>query len=67
MISGGTAVNIWRARPLVTWEYRCLPDRDPGKILATVQARAEAEVLPNTAPAPRKPRSTPNSMPNIPA
>jgi len=46
MISGGTAVNILAREALVTWEYRCLPDRDPGKILATVQARAEAEVLP---------------------
>jgi acetylornithine deacetylase len=30
----------------VTWEYRCLPDRDPQKILDRVEARARAEILP---------------------
>jgi acetylornithine deacetylase len=46
VISGGTAVNILAREAHVTWEYRCLPDRDPEKILATVQARAQSEVLP---------------------
>ena len=46
VISGGTAVNILAREALVTWEYRCLPDRDPEKILAAVRARAENEVLP---------------------
>ena len=46
VISGGTAVNILAREALVTWEYRCLPDRDPKKILAAVRARAENEVLP---------------------
>ena len=46
VISGGTAVNILAREALVTWEYRCLPDRDPQKILDTVQQRAEAQILP---------------------
>lgn len=46
MISGGTAVNILAREAEVTWEYRCLPDRDPDKIVARVNERAEAEVLP---------------------
>jgi len=46
MISGGTAVNILAREALVTWEYRCLPDRDPQKILDAVRARADAEILP---------------------
>jgi acetylornithine deacetylase len=46
VIAGGTAVNILAARADVTWEYRCLPDRDPQVILKDVQRRAEAEILP---------------------
>ncbi len=46
VIGGGTAVNILAARADVTWEYRCLPDRDPQAILDTVSRRAESEVLP---------------------
>lgn len=46
MIRGGTAVNILAREAEVTWEYRCLPDRDPQKILDRVAARAEAEILP---------------------
>jgi acetylornithine deacetylase len=46
VISGGTAVNILAGRAEVTWEYRCLPDRDPDTILETVRRRAENEILP---------------------
>jgi acetylornithine deacetylase len=46
VISGGTAVNILARQAEVTWEYRCLPDRDPKQILETVQRRAENEILP---------------------
>ncbi len=46
VIQGGTAVNILAKEADVTWEYRCLPDRDPDKIIARVKSRAEAEVLP---------------------
>ena len=46
MISGGTAVNILAREAEVTWEYRCLPDRDAGKIVERVRHRAETEVLP---------------------
>jgi acetylornithine deacetylase len=46
VIQGGTAVNILAREAEVTWEYRCLPDRDPNRIIARVKSRAEAEVLP---------------------
>ncbi len=46
VIHGGTAVNILAREAEVTWEYRCLPDRDPTKIVERVKARAAAEVLP---------------------
>jgi acetylornithine deacetylase len=46
VIHGGTAVNILAREAEVTWEYRCLPDRDPAKIIARVKSRADAEVLP---------------------
>ena len=46
MISGGTAVNILAREAEATWEYRCLPDRDPNKIVERVRQRADAEVLP---------------------
>ncbi|HKQ45757.1 MAG TPA: acetylornithine deacetylase [Rhizomicrobium sp.] len=46
VIHGGTAVNILAREADVTWEYRCLPDRDPEKIIARVEQRAAAEILP---------------------
>ena len=46
VIHGGTAVNILAREADVTWEYRCLPDRDPSKIIARVEQRAAAEILP---------------------
>ncbi len=46
VIEGGTAVNILAREAQVTWEYRCLPDRDPEKILETVRERAEKDILP---------------------
>jgi acetylornithine deacetylase len=46
MIGGGTAVNILARDAEVTWEYRCLPDRDPQAILDRVAQRAAAEILP---------------------
>jgi len=46
VIHGGTAVNILAREAEVTWEYRCLPDRDPSKIIDRVKARSEAEILP---------------------
>ncbi len=45
-ISGGTVVNVLAREALVTWEYRALPDRDPGKIVETVKRRAASEILP---------------------
>ena len=53
VIAGGTAVNILAKEAEVTWEYRCLPDRDASKIVERVKQRAAAEVLPKyTARAP---------------
>ena len=49
VIHGGTAVNILAREAEVTWEYRCLPDRDPGQDRRTREAAA------------RKPRSCPNT------
>ena len=46
VIGGGTAVNILAKEADITWEYRCLPDRDPQAILDRVAARATAEILP---------------------
>ena len=46
MIEGGSAVNILARDAKVTWEYRGLPDRDAGKVVDTVRARAEALILP---------------------
>jgi len=46
VMSGGTAVNILARTAEVTWEYRCLPDRDPDAILETVRRRMDAEILP---------------------
>ncbi len=46
MIEGGSAVNILARHALVTWEYRCLPDRDMAKVVETVVQRAETEILP---------------------
>src|SRR6267154_2852886 len=44
VIHGGTAVNILAREAEVTWEYRCLPDRDPAKIVERVKERAQAEI-----------------------
>jgi acetylornithine deacetylase len=46
VIHGGTAVNILAREAEVTWEYRCLPDRDPQKIIDRVKTRTESEILP---------------------
>jgi acetylornithine deacetylase len=46
VVHGGTAVNILARQAEVTWEYRCLPDRDPQKIVERVRALTEADVLP---------------------
>jgi acetylornithine deacetylase len=46
VIGGGTAVNILARDAEVTWEYRCLPDRDPQAILDRVEQRAMSEILP---------------------
>ena len=46
VVGGGTAVNILAKEADVTWEYRCLPDRDPQKILDRVEQRATGEILP---------------------
>ena len=45
VIEGGTAVNILAREAEVTWEYRCLPDRDPEKILKTVRERTDNNLL----------------------
>lgn len=49
MIAGGTATNILARETIVTWEYRNLPDRDPGVIVDTVKRRAAGEILPKYA------------------
>jgi acetylornithine deacetylase len=46
VIHGGTAVNILAREAEVTWEYRCLPDRDPNRIIERVKERAAMEILP---------------------
>ncbi len=46
VIAGGTAVNILAREADVTWEYRCLPDRDPQNILDRVEQRAHGDILP---------------------
>jgi acetylornithine deacetylase len=46
MIQGGSAVNILAREALVTWEYRCLPDRDPDAVVAAIRRRAESDILP---------------------
>lgn len=46
MIAGGTATNILAKETLVTWEYRNLPDRDPGTITETVARRVANDLLP---------------------
>jgi acetylornithine deacetylase len=46
MIEGGSASNILARDARVTWEYRALPDRDAGAIVARVRERAEHEILP---------------------
>ena len=60
VIQGGTAVNILAREAEVTWEYRCLPDRDPQKIVDRVKARAAARNPAQISTrARRKPPSTP--------
>ncbi len=49
MIQGGSAVNILARDAKVTWECRCLPDRDPLKVIDTVKARAARDILPKYA------------------
>src|SRR6478735_10841101 len=46
VIHGGTAVNILAKEAEVTWEYRCLPDRDPSKIIEREKTRTASEILP---------------------
>jgi acetylornithine deacetylase len=46
MIAGGSAVNILAREALVTWEYRCLPDRDAEAILRDVAQRTARDILP---------------------
>jgi acetylornithine deacetylase len=46
MIHGGSAVNILAREALVTWEYRCLPDRNADDIVNLIKARAAADILP---------------------
>jgi acetylornithine deacetylase len=46
VIQGGTAVNILAREADVTWEYRCLPDRDPRKILDRVAQLSRDTILP---------------------
>jgi acetylornithine deacetylase len=46
VVGGGTAVNILAKEADVTWEYRCLPDRDPQAILDRVEQRAVQDILP---------------------
>ncbi len=46
MVGGGTAVNVLARDALVTWEYRCLPDRDPSRIVERVVSNAENVILP---------------------
>jgi len=45
VISGGTAVNVLARDARVVWEYRALPDRDPGTIVAAVTAEADGAIL----------------------
>jgi acetylornithine deacetylase len=49
MIEGGSAVNILARHARVTWECRCLPDRDAGKVIETVRSRAAEQILPKYA------------------
>jgi acetylornithine deacetylase len=46
VIQGGTAVNILAHEADVTWEYRCLPDRDPQAILDRVAQLSRDAILP---------------------
>jgi acetylornithine deacetylase len=46
VVHGGTAVNILAREAEVTWEYRCLPDRDPQAILDRVEELAAQDILP---------------------
>lgn len=46
VIEGGTALNILPDRCRFEFEFRTLPDQEPGELLARVQAFAETELLP---------------------
>jgi acetylornithine deacetylase len=46
MISGGVAVNILARDAHVIWEYRALPDRDVEALMARIEERTRAEILP---------------------
>jgi len=46
VISGGTAVNVLARDARVVWEYRALPDRDPGAIVAAITTEADTVILP---------------------
>jgi len=46
VISGGTAVNVLARNARVVWEYRALPDRDPGAIVAAITTEADTVILP---------------------
>lgn len=46
MISGGSAVNVLARQASISWECRCLPDRNGDTILDSVRLRAEREVAP---------------------
>ena len=57
MIEGGTAANILAREALVTWEYRCLPDRDAEAIIDTgASARRRAKSCRNISAAPPEAR-----------
>ena len=58
VIHGGTAVNILAREAIVTWEYRCLPDRDPRGDLGDGAARPKRRSCRNIAPARRRRRSS---------
>jgi len=52
-IDGGTALNIVASECRVVWEFRPLPEDDPGAILARVERFIASEILPelrNNAP-----------------
>ncbi len=46
MVKGGTAVNVLAREARITWEYRCLPDRNAGAIVERLQSRTAKDILP---------------------